>query len=67
MKFSIKDFLSKCDQIGSFLQIWSHLLEKSLMESFIFCTVLVMNTSYHFTNIVLMKGFISWSKKFMNE
>ena len=31
MKFSIKVFLSKCDQIN-----WSHLLKKSLMESFIF-------------------------------
>ena len=38
--FSIKDFLSKCDQICSFLRIWSHLLKKSLMENFIFCAVL---------------------------
>ena len=37
MKFSIKDFFSKCDQIRSFLRIWSHLLKKSLMENFIFC------------------------------
>ena len=36
MKFSIKDFFSKCDQIRSFLQIWSYLLKKSLMENFIF-------------------------------
>ena len=40
MKFSIKDFSSKCDQIRRKLRIWSHLLEKSLMENFIFCTVL---------------------------
>ena len=39
MKFSSKDFFSKCDQIRSFLQIWSHLLKKSLMENFIFCVV----------------------------
>ena len=26
MKFSIKDFFSKCDQIRSFLRIWLHLL-----------------------------------------
>ena len=39
MKFSIQDFFSKCDQIRSFLGIWSHLLKKSLMESFIFCAV----------------------------
>ena len=36
MKFSIKDFFSKCDQIHSFMRIWSHLLKKSLIESFIF-------------------------------
>ena len=40
MKFSIKDFFSKCDQIHSFLRIWSHLLKKSLMENFIFCAVI---------------------------
>ena len=38
-KFSIKDFFSKCDQMRSFLRIWSHLLKKSLMENFIFCAV----------------------------
>ena len=37
MKFSIKDFFSKCKY--SFLRIWSHLLKKSLMKKFIFCTV----------------------------
>ena len=39
MKFSIKDFFSKCDQIYSFLRFWSHLLKKSLMENFVFCAV----------------------------
>ena len=39
MKFSIKDFFSKCDEIRSFLQIWSHLLKKFLMENLIFCAV----------------------------
>ena len=39
MKFSIKDFFSKFDQIYSFLRIWSHLLKKSLMENLIFCAV----------------------------
>ena len=39
MKFSIMDFFSKCEQIRSFLRIWSHLLKKSWMETFIFCTV----------------------------
>ena len=36
MKFSIKNFFTKCDQIRRFLRIWSHLLKKSFMKSFIF-------------------------------
>ena len=45
MKFSIKDFFSKCDQIRSFLRIWSHLLEKSLMEHIIFlCSVCLVGS-----------------------
>ena len=36
IKFSIKDLFSKCDQIRRKLRIWSHLLNKSLMENFIF-------------------------------
>ena len=43
MKFSIKDFFSKCDQIHRKQWIWSHLLKKSLMENFIFCGVNVLN------------------------
>ena len=39
MKFSIKDFFSKCDQIRRKLRIWSHLLKKSLIENFMFCAV----------------------------
>ena len=42
MKFSTKDFLSECDQIRkirSFLLLLSHLLKKSLMENFIFCSM----------------------------
>ena len=39
MKFSMKDFFSKCDQIRRKLRIWSHLLKKSLIENFIFCAV----------------------------
>ena len=35
IKFSIKDFFSKCYQIRSFLRIRSHLLKKSLMKNFI--------------------------------
>ena len=40
MKFSIKDFFSKCDLIRSYLRIWSHLLNKFLMENFDFCAVI---------------------------
>ena len=39
LKFSVKDFFSRCDQIRSFLRIWSHLLKKCLMENFNFCAV----------------------------
>ena len=34
MKFSIKEFFSKYDQI-----IWPHLLKKLSVENFIFCAV----------------------------
>ena len=36
LKFSVKNFSSKCDRISIFLQIFSHLLKKSLTENFIF-------------------------------
>ena len=45
MKFSIKDFFSKCNQIRRKLRIWSHLLKKSLMGNFVFCAVLVIGRS----------------------
>ena len=39
MKFFIKDFFSKCDQIRKKLRIGSHLLKKPLLENFIFWVV----------------------------
>ena len=42
IKFAIKDFFSKCDQIRKKLRIWSHLLRKSLMENFIFCAIFLL-------------------------
>ena len=36
MKFSIKEFFSKYDQIRLKLRIWSHLLKRYLMENLIF-------------------------------
>ena len=47
MKFSIKYFFSKCDQIRRKLRIWSHLLKKSLMENFIFCAVCLAKFNGH--------------------
>ena len=41
MKLPSQDFISKCDQIHSFLWIWSHLLKKFSFENFIF-----MQTSF---------------------
>ena len=66
MKFSIKDLFSKCDQICSFLRIWSHLLKKSLMENFIFRAVTILR--YHALkgwNLLFRK--IATVKTFFNE
>ena len=52
MKFLIHGFFNKCDQIRSFLQIWSYLLKKSLMEKFIFYTVL---SESNLIRIILIK------------
>ena len=54
VKFFIKDFFSKCDQIGSFLRIWSHLLKKTLMENFIFCVVGTLMQILKFANISVL-------------
>ena len=39
MKFCVKNSFSKCGQIRGELRIWSHLLNKYLMEDFNFCKV----------------------------
>ena len=60
MKFSIKDFFSKCDQIRRKLRIWSHLLNESVMENFIFCAVSVIKRisysvlSSNFDSVILI-------------
>ena len=46
MKFFIKEFFSKCDQILRELRIWSHLLKESLMENLIFCAVVILIAKY---------------------
>ena len=43
MKYPIKDFFSKYDQIRRKLRIWSHLLKKPLMENFILGAVKRVN------------------------
>ena len=62
MKFSIKYFFCKYVQI--FLWIWSHLLKKSIMERFIFCTGLlrifsIVDWKQKYTgSVVLMQNFL---------
>ena len=61
MKFSIKNFFSKCAQIHKKLRIWSHLLKKSLKENFIFCAVapLIFPLFNPYTRFFLSNTFIS--------
>ena len=53
MKFSIKDFFSKIDQIRWKMRIWSHLLKKSLMQNFVFCAVKNQSTLVAFDSFRL--------------
>ena len=57
MKFSIKDFFSKCDQIRRKLRIWSHLLKKSLMENFTLCAVSYGLIAYSLTQFISLVFF----------
>ena len=57
MKFSIEDSFCKCDQIRSFMWIWSHLLKKSRMENLIFCAVFSKVNHIEFADIVLINFF----------
>ena len=62
MKFLIKDFFSKFEQIRGKLQIWSYLLKKSLMENFIFCIVVNNDSSQHkIKHINLLHVVVSFS------
>ena len=49
MKFSIMDFFSECDQILSFVRIWSHLLKKSWTEMSFFVQWAVLSTFTHWS------------------
>ena len=65
MKFSIKDFFSKCDQTRSKLRIWSHLLKKYLMENFIFYAVYIaIKDREHLQAAVVILQFVSWQKMY---
>ena len=55
MKFSIKVFFSKCDQIRSFLWIFFTFTEKTLMENFIFCAVCSNSFNANFLFVVTDK------------
>ena len=59
-KFSIKDFISKCNQIRSSLRIWSHLLKKFLMENFIFCAVFGPSVKTSFFLLVTFPPLWTW-------
>ena len=53
-KSPIKDFFSKCDQIRSFLLIWSHWLRKSLMKNiYFFCNLFCVR--HRFRNLYVEK------------
>ena len=52
----IKNFFSICDQIGSFLRIWPHLLKKSLMKNFIFCFMLLVSCGFYHNDIQIFKN-----------
>ena len=54
MKFSIKHFFSKCDQIHRKLRIWSHLLKKSLIENFVYCAVIMVLDGFIFNWYILI-------------
>ena len=58
MKFSIKDFFSKCNQIRDFLRIWSHWLKKPVMENFIFLfsEISLKSKYFRYKNFILKKG-----------
>ena len=55
LKFSTKDFSSKCDQIRRKLRILSHLLNKSLMENFIFGAVDKLHLPLNYKERIIMK------------
>ena len=69
LKFTIKDFSSKCDQIYRKLRILPHLLKKSLIVNFIFCAVIAFKKSQS-NDRLLWKLFlpaITSNKKYLSK
>ena len=66
MKFSVKDFFSKRDQIRTFLQVWPHLLKKSLTENFIVCEVWTLDENVILTEETNLPSFFSPSVFLLN-
>ena len=64
MKFFIKDFFIKCDQMRSFL--WLHLLKKSLKENLIFCAVKGMAPTPE-TRLLFHGLMCAWSHQFLRH
>ena len=60
MKFAIKDFFSKSDQIRSLLRIWSHLQKKFFMENFIFCAVQCKRLFRSLSIILIYNSNVFW-------
>ena len=66
MKFFIKDVFSKCDQIYNKLRIWSHLLNKPLIENFIFCAVF-KQCNYVILALTKLLRFEIYSSRLLNK
>ena len=55
MNFSIKNFFIKSEHIRIKMRIYSHLLNKSLTENFIFCAVNITGFATEFAANFLQK------------
>ena len=62
MKLFIQDFFSKCDKIRRKLRMQLHLLKKSLIENFIFCSLRVFNFA-KFNKICASRCFVKQQEK----
>ena len=68
MKFFLKDFFSKCDQIRKKLLIWPHLLKKYSVENLIFLQwniTILINDVIENRKIDSMKLLISGNNKIL--